>query len=211
MRPAKRMPSKSSKIQSRPKKRKASSNGHTGNGHSGANGKGANGKNGAGHAQVRIEFEKFSPVIENPRHFVNPFPQVENADARYQQLVEQLPAITYMAEFGPAGKWEYVSPQIHSLLGFSQNEWMSTKGLWLRQVHPDDRERVMEAEAEGQRNGKRFEAEYRMFTRDGRVAWFHHRAVLVEKGGRILMHGFMLNITEGREAEQALLKLSRQT
>ena len=212
------MPSKSSKVESRPKKRKASSNGHSGNGHSranghaGANGKnGANGKDRAGAAQVRLEFEKFTPLVENPRSFGNPFLQIENADARYQQLVEQLPAITYMAEFGSAGKWEYVSPQIHSLLGFSQSEWMNTKGLWLRQVHPEDRERVMQAEAQAERGGKRFEAEYRMFTRDGRVAWFRDRAVLVEKGGRSLMHGFMLDITEGREAEQALLKLSRQT
>ncbi|HXT85740.1 MAG TPA: PAS domain S-box protein [Verrucomicrobiae bacterium] len=220
------MPSKSSKIESRPKKRKASSNGHSSNGHSKANGHsilragdnghsgskaGANGKNGAEHLQVRMEFEKFSPVAENPRSVENPIPRIENADARYQQIVEQLPAITYMAEFGLAGTWEYVSPQIHSLLGFSQGEWMNTKGLWLRQVHPEDRERVMEAEAESQRNGAKFEAEYRMYTRDGRLAWFRDRAVLVEKGGRILMHGFMLDITEGREAEQALLKLSRQT
>ncbi|HEU5411125.1 MAG TPA: PAS domain S-box protein [Candidatus Acidoferrales bacterium] len=220
------MPGKtSSKSETGPRKRKtASSNGHSGangtssragsraNGHTGANGKsGAHEKNGKEHAQARIEFEKFTPVAENPRGFENPFPGIENADARYRQIVEQLPAITYMAEFGLAGTWEYVSPQIHSLLGFSQSEWMNTKGLWLRQVHPEDRERVMEAEARSQREGTRFEAEYRMYTRDGRLAWFRDRAVLVKKDGRILMHGFMLDITEGREAEQALLKLSRQT
>src|SRR6185437_3578420 len=90
MRPAKRMPSKSSKsskIESRPKKRKASSNGHSGNGHGRANGHSAgngkahaNGKNGAGHAQVRIEFEKFTPTVEIPRTVENPFPGIENAD-----------------------------------------------------------------------------------------------------------------------------------
>ena len=115
------MPGKtSSKSETGPRKRKtASSNGHSGangtssragsraNGHTGANGKsGAHGKNGKEHAQARIEFEKFTPVAENPRGFENPFPGIENADARYRQIVEQLPAITYMAEFGLAGTWE---------------------------------------------------------------------------------------------------------
>ncbi len=209
------MPRKiSKKVQSRPSKRGSSTNGHS-NGHSAhpaSNGKSsANGKNGKGHAQVRMEFEKVSRALEVSHQTSGSFPKIENADARYRQIVEQLPAITYMAEFGLAGQWEYVSPQIHSLLGFSQSEWMNTKGLWLQQVHPEDRERVMEAEAQSQREGTRFEAEYRMFTRDGRLAWFRDRAVLVRQDERILMHGFMLDITERREAEQALLKLSRQT
>ena len=35
----------------------------------------------------------------------------------------------------------YVSPQIESLLGFSQKEWLEDPILWYRQLHPDDRVR----------------------------------------------------------------------
>ncbi len=140
------------------------------------------------------------------------FPKLETADVRYRQLVEQLPAITYVAEFGTAGTWEYVSPQISTLLGFSPAEWRATKGLWLKQVHPQDRARAMEAEKYSVKSGTNYDVEYRMFTRDGRLTWFRDRAIAVqESDGRTLMHGFMLDITERREAESALLKLSRQT
>ncbi|HLJ41014.1 MAG TPA: PAS domain S-box protein, partial [Candidatus Acidoferrales bacterium] len=138
--------------------------------------------------------------------------QLRAAEARYRQLVEQLPAITYVAEFGVAGTWEYVSPQIASFLGFSQSEWMASAGQWLRQVHPDDRKQVMDAEEQSQRNGENIDMEYRMLARDGRVVWFRDRAILSrEEDGRILQHGFMLDITERKEAEAALMKLSRQT
>lgn len=145
-------------------------------------------------------------------HAAEGFPKVENDDLRYRQLIEQLPAITYVAGFGTEAKWEYVSPQISTLLGFSPDEWMSAKGLWLKQVHPQDRSRVMEAERQSVESGSNFDAEYRMYTRDGRLIWFRDRAIAVrESDGRTLMHGFMLDITERREAESALLKLSRQT
>jgi two-component system, cell cycle sensor histidine kinase and response regulator CckA len=140
------------------------------------------------------------------------FPKLENDNRRYRQLIEQLPAITYVSEFGLEGAWEYVSPQISTLLGFSPEEWMATKGLWLKQVHPQDRSRVMEAERYSVEYGTNYDVEYRMFTRDGRLTWFRDRAIAVrESDQRTLMHGFMLDITERREAESALLKLSRQT
>jgi PAS domain S-box-containing protein len=41
------------------------------------------------------------------------------AETRFRLLVEQLPAITYMAGFGAEGDWSYVSPQIEAILGFT--------------------------------------------------------------------------------------------
>jgi len=138
--------------------------------------------------------------------------QLRAAEARYRQLVEQLPAITYVAEFGTNGNWEYVSPQITSFLGFSQSEWLSTAGQWLRQVHPEDRAHVMNAEEYSEHTGENVDIEYRMLARDGRVVWFRDRAIVSRTNdGRKIQHGFMLDITERKEAESALMKLSRQT
>ncbi|MGC1108006.1 MAG: PAS domain S-box protein [Candidatus Acidiferrales bacterium] len=191
------MHTKTDSVYSRPKKTKRSPS----NGGNGSAPKNPPNPQPAGNLETR----KASPQG-------NAFPRLENAEARYRQLVEQLPAITYVAEFGTAGMWEYVSPQISTLLGFSVAEWQATKGLWLKQVHPQDRTRAMEAEEYSVKSGTNYDVEYRMFTRDGRLTWFRDRAIAVqESDGRTLMHGFMLDITERREAESALLKLSRQT
>src|SRR6266446_3282161 len=46
------------------------------------------------------------------------------AEARYRTLVELLPAITFMAVFDEGLSEVYVSPQIESLLGYTQREWL---------------------------------------------------------------------------------------
>jgi len=160
------------------------------------------------HGQLAGIFAVYEEITERKRAEEG----LRAAEGRYRQLVEQLPAITYVAEFGPGGNWEYVSPQIGTFLGFSPAEWLSTRGQWLQRVHPDDRERVMEAERHSERIGENIDTEYRMLARDGRVVWFRERAILTrERDGRTLQHGYMLDVTDRKEAEIALLKLSRQT
>ena len=68
-------------------------------------------------------------------------PSRHAADERYRLLVEQLPAVTFMAALDGGINELYVSPQIESLLGFTQREWLEDPVLWYRQLHPDDRER----------------------------------------------------------------------
>jgi len=73
--------------------------------------------------------------------------RVALAERRYRELIERLPVVSYMAEYGPAGKWLYVSPQIERLLGFDPDEWLVNRHFWWSRVHPDDRERVALEEA----------------------------------------------------------------
>jgi PAS domain-containing protein len=62
-----------------------------------------------------------------------------HSTASYRMLVEGIPAITYIAAFDDASSTIYTSPQIETILGFSQAEWMADDSLWLKQIHPDDR------------------------------------------------------------------------
>lgn len=64
------------------------------------------------------------------------------AAARYRTLIEQIPAVTFLASLEGDRNELYVSPQIESLLGFTQAEWVNDPVLWYRQTHPDDRKRV---------------------------------------------------------------------
>src|SRR5687767_6729357 len=61
------------------------------------------------------------------------------AEARYRTLIEQIPAVTFLASLAGGANEIYVSPQIESLLGFTQEEWINDPILWFRQTHPDDR------------------------------------------------------------------------
>ena len=60
---------------------------------------------------------------------------------RYRSLIEKLPVVTFMAGLDESVEELYVSPQIETLLGFTQEEWLENPFLWFQQLHPDDREK----------------------------------------------------------------------
>lgn len=127
-------------------------------------------------------------------------------EAQFRQLIEQVPAITYMAERGVHGRWYYVSPQVQPILGFSPDEWMADPGRWRKQVHPDDLDRVLTHEQTLHHEGDLYRIEYRMCTRDGKVIWICDEAAYVrhQETGQLVMRGLLVDVTERREAEEDL-------
>src|SRR5204863_492742 len=150
--------------------------------------------------------------------------RVRAAELRYRTLVEQIPAVTFMAVLGEGENEVYVSPHIQTLLGFSQQEWLEDPFLWYRQLHPDDRALWIAEFARGCRTGGPFRAECRFLARDGGgdpeleyraltltgdVVWLHNRVrVAHDEAGRPRhLLGFMLDNTERRRTEDALARL----
>jgi PAS domain S-box-containing protein len=133
--------------------------------------------------------------------------QLRAAEDRYRTLVERLPAITYIAELGADGPWHYVSPQIESILGFSPVEFLSDPTNWLNHIHPEDRGIAIAAEKLFQETQELFQAEYRMFARDGRILWFRDEGVMLHGAAgdrRLLMQGVLYDITEHKRLEEQL-------
>ena len=129
----------------------------------------------------------------------------------FGQLVERIPGIvSYLDLFDrddPSSSTPiYISPQIEELLGYPREAWLTEDELWLDVLHPDDRERQVAADAEARRTGSPLYGEYRMIARDGRVVWVSEKSAVVEDEvtGTTYWQGLMIDITERREAEEAL-------
>jgi hypothetical protein len=58
-----------------------------------------------------------------------------NFEARYKALLDQIPAVVFMASLDEGIGEAYVSPQIEATLGFSQKEWLEDPVRWYHQVH----------------------------------------------------------------------------
>ena len=127
-------------------------------------------------------------LLRPPRH---------SAEARYRLLVEQLPAVTFMAALDEGINELYVSPQIETLLGFTQKEWLEDPVLWYRQLHPEDRERWHTEFGLTCATGKSFCSEYRFLSRTGAVVWIHGEAQVIrdELGNPIYLQGIAFDIT----------------
>jgi PAS domain S-box-containing protein len=135
----------------------------------------------------------------------------EFADVRYRTLIEQIPAVTFLASLAGGRNEIYVSPQIESLLGFTQQEWVSDPVLWYRQTHPEDRERVSEKFAALCLTGQAFRDEIRVLTREGQTVHVHAEARLVrdETGQLLFLQGVGFDVTEqarGRAAREELIR-----
>src|SRR5580700_5426768 len=140
----------------------------------------------------------------------NPEAPLLNMEAKYRALVEQIPAVVFMAYLDKGIGEAYVSPQIETALGFSQSEWLEDPVRWYQQIHPDDKMRWSEEAAEMFLSGKPLRSSYRVMARDGRVLWFQCEAKMIrrEDGRPWFIHGVGFDITERKGLEEAILEIS---
>lgn len=131
---------------------------------------------------------------------------VPQPDLMYRTLVEQIPAVVFVAYLDEGKSHAYVSPQIEAALGFSQEEWLDDPILWYQQIHPDDKTRWTLEVAEMLAAGKSLRSAYRVLSRQDRVVWFRCEAKMVRHpdGKPWFILGVGFDITELKEAEQAL-------
>jgi PAS domain S-box-containing protein len=131
---------------------------------------------------------------------------LREAEAKYRLIVEKIPAIVYIGESGPGGRWLYISPQIEKILGIPAEAWMDDPTLWRQHFYPGDLETYIEAETRCFQSGEPLKVEYRLLARDGRVVWFRDEAIWVtsDSSPYPVMHGVLLDITEQKQAAQEL-------
>jgi diguanylate cyclase (GGDEF)-like protein/PAS domain S-box-containing protein len=132
---------------------------------------------------------------------------------RSQLQVERVPAIVYVAEPGPSGRWLYVSPQIEPILGFTADEWMANPGLWLQLLHAQDkRSAVLAGSALAEEDLLKNSAEdkvysdtYRLRHRNGSTVWVRDDAmVLWDSEGHATWHGVLVDVTREKHLEERL-------
>jgi len=134
--------------------------------------------------------------------------RLREAEARFRTLVEQIPAVTFMAVLGEGKNEIYVSPHIEQMLGYTQKEWLEDPFLWYWRLHPEDRPLWNDEFARGCRTGGPFRAECRFMARDGHIVWVHGEARVIrdELGRPMFLQGVAFDITDAKNAQQVLLE-----
>ena len=136
--------------------------------------------------------------------------RLREAEEKFRTIVEQNEAIFYTQEIDPVtgiSRTNYIAPGNTDLIGYTTQEVLADPELWWKIVHPDDRERVLEADRDSNAGaiGDRFSNEYRVVHKDGHTVWVQDEARLVRIGDAPpYWQGFLLEITERKEAEERL-------
>jgi PAS domain S-box-containing protein len=129
-----------------------------------------------------------------------------NPEAKYRALLEQIPAVVFMAYLDRGISEAYVSPQIEASLGYSREEWLEDPVRWYEHIHADDKQRWSLEAAEMFLTGKPLRSAYRVIARDGRVIWFHcdARMMRLEDGRPWCIHGVAFDISDLKRVEEEL-------
>ena len=130
--------------------------------------------------------------------------QAPNLEAKYRALLEQIPAVVFMAYLDRGISEAYLSPQIEAALGYSREEWLEDPVRWYEHIHPEDKQRWSLEAAEMFLSGKPLRSAYRVIARDGRVIWFQCDARMMrrEDGRPWFIHGVAFDISDLKRIEE---------
>ena len=129
-----------------------------------------------------------------------------DSEAKYRALVEQMPAVVYIDTYEEHPRSLYVSPQTEHVSGYRPQEWIADPGLWLKIIHPDDRQIVQSDWPVRIDDPGIASVEYRIIHRDGHVVWVRDTARLVRAGDGtpLFCQGVILDVTDTKLTEQDL-------
>lgn len=147
-------------------------------------------------------------TVTNPERRSSPQELARRNEARYRLLVEQIPAVTFMAAIDEGLGEIYVSPQIETLLGYTAEEWVDNPIMWYQRLHPEDKDRWNAEFSKVVAYGTPFKDVYRFIAKNGRVVWIHGEARIYrdENGRPLFIQGIGFDITDLKRKEEELRK-----
>ena len=121
----------------------------------------------------------------------------------FRSILESIDLVPWEADIW-TWKFLYVGPQAEELLGFPQDHWFS-EDFWTQRIHPQDRDVVIERCRWVCLNRSSVQLEYRMKHANGEIIWVHDLVTAPRSlSGVQVFRGCMMNITERKQAENAL-------
>jgi two-component system, cell cycle sensor histidine kinase and response regulator CckA len=129
--------------------------------------------------------------------------QLASAELRHRDLLDDLPLVVYNVTPFPPYEPLYLSRGIEAF-GWTAEEWAADEDLWVKQLHPEDRDRVLAEAEEARRSGESVSHEYRMFDRSGAVRWIHDRGLFLRDANAkpSSWRGIMMDVTAQKQAEE---------
>ena len=103
------------------------------------------------------------------------------SDRRFHQVTDNIREVFWLTD-RLKKEMLYVSPGFLEIWGRSPQELYSSPRLWAEAIHPDDRQRVIEAAGTKQTAGT-YDEEYRIVRPDGSIRWIRDRAFPVREEG----------------------------
>ena len=131
--------------------------------------------------------------------------ELELQRRRIEDIVAHVPGVVWEAWGKPDAanqRIDFVSGHVEKMLGYSQDEWLSTPNFWLQVVHPEDRALAAAEAAAIFVSGKGGSSRFRFMHTDGHEVWVEAQSIVMcDETGPVGMRGVTMDITPAVKAE----------
>ncbi len=135
--------------------------------------------------------------------------QLRESERRFRELAESVQEAFYILEPG-SGLAQYVNPAYEQIFGHSLAHAAANGFAWTGQIHPEDREAVLNVEREGLRSGTYSQVVCRIQRESGQ-RWIQARTTPVRdaRGTIVRLVGIAEDITELRRTEEQFFEAQK--
>ena len=131
--------------------------------------------------------------------------ELQISEKKYKDLSETVNAITWEYDL-ISDKWNYVSPQSYTILGYMPEEWENFE-WWAKNIYHLDRQNSVDFCISESQLKRDHIFEYRFTKKDGTIIWLRDSvAVFTEDNKPKLLRGIMTDITEQQQTREMLQK-----
>lgn len=128
-----------------------------------------------------------------------------------QRIASRIPGFIYEYRLHPDGSSsvQYISDAVREFMGVEPHEVTADYGALTRRVLPEDLPQLQRSAVSSVRRLVPWQCEYRVRMPDGSVRWHMTNAIPhAESDGSVVSHGFTMDITDRKRAEQEIERLA---
>jgi len=135
------------------------------------------------------------------------YDQIKESEERYRSAVENITDVVYHSS--SAGQYDYISPSIEALVGYSSQDFYRSADLWRTLLHPDDRSLYSQRISNQSVSVESFVLEYRVLPK-GKASYRWVRDSIRyrrDREGKLLSFtGLLSDITDRLQMQNSLAK-----
>lgn len=133
--------------------------------------------------------------------------QLQSSEQRFIRLARATQDVVFRYHVSPDGvSFDYVSPTVTDITGYTPQEFYDTPSLWRNLVHPEDRELLDSIEI---KDLVQLPLTLRWIKKDGEVIWGEQRLIpVLDSSGKVMaVEGIVRDNTFRKQSEEALENL----
>lgn len=161
-------------------------------------------------AELVSELKRLQKKVDSLKKKKEPEPNIRKAlqqsEEKFRMLAENAMDVVYRFVLYPKAQYEYVSPSIFALSGYTPEEFYKDPYLGFKVIHPKDHSILGDSEKilrdKSARNIKAPAIVLRWIKKDGTIIWTETRnKPIIEKGKLVAIEGISRDVTLQKQSE----------